>query len=529
MRRCPSIRVPAVLMLVVLVAGACGGTADDAGPTAATGPDAPAATARADESTTAPPASLPATTTLAATPSSGGGADPADADAAAFPVVDVDSGSAGAVSWVRIPSDPDCTNITATPTLVGRWLVYPDHRRRECTFASAEPDTWNLYGYDLDTGHVHLLYAGAAGEAPLLHDEEAGVVWWPTTLGGTVQVLDDGDFSRRNQIGLGTTADGAGTLVDGVYYQGTVNGPDASCQQPINPACGALFAVDREGRVLYSRTTDDGFRAWVGTGVVSVGDRLYWGTAAQTVGEKSGDETEYLGGCSVVETDLALNIVATFDPGDLACYKLDYDGANEDSVAGEVVPDGAGLWALYVRPNDADMAERGRVALYRLGLDLTETCRVEFPWRSGVQTSGFYAAPTVDAEGRAFVAVTVPGDGGGRRAQLWRVTPDCGSTLLVEVPDATAWASPTLADDSRVLFATDGALRVVSMDGEVLATHELGSDAVVQSSPVIVDGTVYVVQEDGTVDAVAGTGVEGYGSAIWPRYRHDDAASARLG
>ncbi len=460
---------------------------------------------------------------------SGGEAVTPSAPAEAFPVVDGGGGADGDVSWVGIVAEPGCTNITATPTLVGRWLVFPDHRYRECSLGDPDPSTWKLYGYDLDAGRIHVLFEGAEGEAPLLYDAGAGLVWWPTTLGGTVQILDAADFGRVHQVGVGSTADGAGTMVDGVYFQGTVNGPDPACQQPVNPNCGALFAIDREGEVVRVRNTDDGFRAWVGTGVTSVGDHLYWGTAAQTVGEKSGDESEYLGGCSVVETDVELNIVATFDPGDLACYKLDYEGANEDSVSGEVVPDGSGLWVQYVRPNDAAMEAEGRVAMYRLGTDLSERCRVDFPWRSGMQTVGFYAAPTVDRDGRAFVSVTVPGGDGNRHGQLWRVTPSCDATLLVDVPGVSALSSPTLADDRVVLFATDRTLRIVDLDGAVRASYRLGSDDLVHASPVIVDGVVYVLQQDGTMNVVRGTGLSGYGSAIWPRYRHDDRASARLG
>ncbi len=209
----------------------------------------------------------------------------------------------------------------------------------------------------------------------MLYHPESETVYWNVVNDATVLMFEADTFALKRRVNLRATSDSSGTTLDGLYYLGTINSPDPVCQKdPVNPNCGALFALDQEGTVVHRLTTDEGFRAWIGTGVTTDGEFLYWGTAAQTVGEKTGDETEYLYGCSVVKTDRDLNVLAAFDPGDPACYKLPFEGANMDSLSGEVVPDGTGLWAQYVRPNDESM----KTVLYRLDLGLRERCQVAF-------------------------------------------------------------------------------------------------------------------------------------------------------
>lgn len=53
----------------------------------------------------------------------------------------------------------------------------------------------------------------------------------------------------------------------------------------------------------------------------------------------------------------------------------------------------------------------------------------------------------------------------------------------------------------------------VALGGPVSATHQ---------------GTIYVLQEDATLNVIEGTGVAGYGSALWPRYRRDNGGSGSL-
>ncbi len=442
------------------------------------------------------------------------------------PVPDATYGQIGQVAYVRIPAT-DCANLTATPIQVGDWLVYPNHEySRNCS----GPGTYGraLFGYNLQDGKLYLLRSDGAGEAPLLYQADQDILYWTTTFGGTLSMLDPQTFQLTRKVSLQTTSDSAGVYLDGIYYFGTVNTPSDGCQNPINKSCGALFGLDAQGNVVYRLDLDGGFRAWIGTGLTTDGQYLYIGSAKQTRGQE-GVEDEYLYGCSVIKTDRELNILASFDPGEFACHYLPYQGANADSVSGEIVLDGQGLWVQYVRPNQAPASGAGyRALLYRLDTDLEEQCRVEFPFEPRTQATGFYAGPTVDWESNAYVPVTVPDDADTRRAQLWKVTPTCQATLLAEVPGSWAHASPTLADDRYVLFATDGQLEILALDGQSVRKYALASKARVLTGPVIVDGVIYVVQEDGTLNIVEGAGVSGYGRAIWPRYRRDNQGSATL-
>ncbi len=457
------------------------------------------------------------------TPTAGAGSPTATPTPQPFtPVPDATYGTQGDVRYVRIPTT-DCANLTATPIIVGDWLVYPMHEySRNCSGPSAYRRA--LFGYNLQDGRLYLLRDDGAGEAPLLYQPDQDTLYWNTTFGGTVFLLDPDTFALRKKVSVQTTSDSAGVYLDGLYYFATVNTPGDICQNPINPNCGAVFAMDAQGNIVYTLNTDDGFRTWVGTGLTTDGQYIYIGSAKQTKGQE-GVENEYLYGCSVIKVDKQLNILASFDPGDFACYYLPYVGANADSVAGEVVPDGNGLWVQYVRPND----NRMKVALYRLNLNLEEQCRVEFDFEPQTQAVGFYTAPTVDADGNAYIAVSVPDTANTRRGQLYKVTPACQSTLLAEVPGSFAHASPSLADNQYVLFATDGRLQVLTLDGQVVRDYALASDARVLTSPVIHNGVIYVVQEDGTLNIIENAGVSGYGDAIWPRYRHDNQGSATLG
>ena len=430
-------------------------------------------------------------------------------------------GKANGIKYVQIPTT-DCANLTATPILVGDWLVYPmNEYAQNCSGNSVYEKT--LFGYNLQDGQLYPLYEGASGEATLLYDASQEKVYWTTIFGATVFLFDSNTWKIQQKLGVGTTSDSSGTLLDGLFYFGSVNVPDASCQNPVNPNCGALFAMNGEGSIIYQNNTDNGFRSWVSASVTTDGVYLYAGSAKQTKGT-AGVEEEYLYGCSVTKLDTELNVLASFDPGDPSCYYLPFEGANADSVAGEVVPDGSGLWAQYVRPNDADL----KTVLYRLDLDLQEQCRVEFPFAPQTQAIGFYAAPTVDKDGNAYVAVSVPDDQNTRLGQLWRITRDCQASQLAEVAGSWAHASPTLADDQYILFATDGRLQVLTLAGQAVQEYTLASMARVNASPVIHDNVIYVIQEDGTLNIIEGSGLTGYGQAIWPRYRHDNSGLAVL-
>ncbi len=79
-----------------------------------------------------------------------------------------------------------------------------------------------------------------------------------------------------------------------------------------------------------------------------------------------------------------------------------------------------------------------------------------------------------------------------------------------------------------MLFATDGKLQILTLDGRPVKEYALASEARVLTSPVIHDGVIYVLQEDATLNIIENSGLTGYGNAIWPRYRHDNAGTAAL-
>ncbi len=422
---------------------------------------------------------------------------------------------------VRIPALAalDCADVTASPVLVDGLVVYPLHvHGRTC----GGGDWGLLLGYDPDSGTVTVLSDAGPAEATPVYDAVTGLLYLDLVGARTsVAVLDASTFTPVGTASLRAGSDSAGVVLGDAYYTGTVNTPEPACQAGPNPDCGVVVALSTDGTVTHRLDVTDGFRNWVAASITTDGKVLYVGGGPHAYGA---DLTTPRYGCAVTMLDPSLQVVSSFDPGDPGCHRLGFHGADEDAVAGEVVPTGDGVWVAYARPN----ADESVTRLYRLGEDLTPVCSVGFPSLPRYQTVGFYDAVTVDAAGNAYLAITTVGTSGGPAAELWRVSPGCDETLLTRIEGRRAGASPTLADDGYVLFATDGLLTIVTYDGDVVARYELGSDAGVSGSPMIAGGVVYVVQRDGTLTAIAGTGLEGYGNAVWPRYRHDNAGSADL-
>lgn len=436
------------------------------------------------------------------------------------PLADATYESRGNVRVIKIPVTT-CANVTSTPIVVGEFLLLAMHDKGfgcqpRGPYANA------LLGYHFGTKKLYTLAAGQSTESTLLFQPEENLVYWTTVIGGTTSILDAATFATVAKVEAKTTSDSSGTYLDGLFYFGTVNTPSEQCQQPINPNCGAIFAVDRQGAVVRKLNTDNGFRTWVAAGITTDGQYLYVGGSPQT---KGNSETEYFYGCSTVKLDKDLRIVAVADPGDRGCHRTGLGGAEEDAVAGEPVLGPDSVWVRYMRPVDA----RNRAPLIRYDRNLVEQCRVE-PFTGLMQAASFYGALTVDRDGNAYVPYTLPSEDGerSRRAVLWRVTPKCEVTELAVVPNGEGLASPTLADDEYVLFATPGKLSILRTNGEVWRTYPLGSDARVTAAPVIHDGIVYVLSEDATLTIIEGTGLKGYGSAYWPRYRRDNQGSGSL-
>lgn len=427
-------------------------------------------------------------------------------------------GTNGSVEYVTIPAT-ECTYVTSSPIVVDEMLVWSIHDRGHgCEPRDALSAT--LLGYDLSTGTLHVLAEGYTGEATPALVEAEGLLFWNTTFGGAVQVLDPATFEviATNEE-LSVVSDSSGVYLDGTFYFGTINTPEDNCQDPIKETCGGLYGMTSDGTIVARLATEGGFRSWVAAGITTDGEYLYVGGGPQHLGDS---DDEYLYGCSVVKLDASLEVVASFDPGDEGCHRTGAGNADEDAVAGEIVisMDGT-LWVQFAHAVD----DRNTYALFHLDENLEEMCAFEVEV-GPLMAAGYYQGVTIDAEGNAYVSITVP-DGARRTAELWKVTPDCTGTLLDTAP-GQGTSTPVLADDSVVLFAVSGELRVVSTEGELVAAYELGTDAPVVSSPVIVDGSIFVVATDGTVSVISDAGLEGYGDAWWPRFRHDDSGSGAV-
>lgn len=59
----------------------------------------------------------------------------------------------------------------------------------------------------------------------------------------------------------------------------------------------------------------------------------------------------------------------------------------------------------------------------------------------------------------------------------------------------------------------------------MVKTYALASQAMVVASPMIADGVIYVVDTTGALTVIRNSGLQGYGTAPWPRYRHDNYGS----
>ncbi|MBI2571373.1 MAG: hypothetical protein HYV63_30570 [Candidatus Schekmanbacteria bacterium] len=505
------------------------------------------------------------------------------ADAAALIPVDVatstvHAGTGETITTVDLtlnPANPDydrCLALTATPVLVNGHVVFPVHYRRptECDAGSYPGFRTSLLGYSLSDGRVWALSSsGGAAEATPLFDAATNRIYWPHGGGVPVTVLDGATFDTVGEVRADGPAavDSSGTLTPSGYAFGTINVPQAPCNDATAGTedynCGAVFKADAASLDIThslrydSPLTDDPadgpsrFRNWIGGSVSSGGNQLYVGGTAQygvladgTVGPVT-DEYRY--GCSVILLDEQLRIQRSFDPGVPACNETKVlpgmATAAESAVAGEpvVVPDG--VWVQYTVPNNPapDPASNyAEVEVYRLSRDLDLQCTYAVPSTIARKLVSFYQAPTVDQLGRAYAVFTTPVDPdhepGPSYGRLYRFDPPtaaggCAMTELLSVPEQ-AQASPTLVDDRFALVAATGKLYV--FDVQANAVHRVfdlaapaGTPAAVYSAPVVIDGKIYVLAADGTLTIIEGTGMTGYGGALWPRFRRDNGGSGR--
>lgn len=424
----------------------------------------------------------------------------------------------GDVITVTIPYSP-CTRVSSSPILVGDFVVWGMYDQLSgCS--SHSPHYTSLLGYHIRTGKLYRLAQSGSSEATLLHQPDNGLLFQNVVFGGnTVSALDTARFDKLYGVpqGFRATSDASGVYLNGLYYFGTINPPGDVCQNPVNANCGGVFALDASGALVHSLNLDDGFRSWIGAGLTSDGQFIYAGGAEQFLGDAS---SAYLYGCSVVKLDQQLNIVATFDPGVQGCHRSGVGQNDEDAVAGEVVIAGDGtLWVNFSHGVD----DRNVYALYHLDANLAPICVFEGP-SSLLMMTGYYQSPTVDKDGNVYVLISPNGVGGNGVGQLWKVTSNCQGTKLADLPQGGS-STPVLADDQRVLTISAGQIQIRTLAGDIVKSYGLASSANVIASPMIADGVIYVVDVTGALTVIHNSGLQGYGAAPWPRYRHDNAGS----
>jgi len=463
------------------------------------------------------PLNDPATGTPPSTATGGSTPDPS------FPLVaGADVSTTGDVTVVGIPAG-SCINITAAPIVVGDYVVIANHEgTRGCNERGAYGTS--LLGYSISDGTLHELARGQSAEATPVYDAESGRLYWNGVFGGTVRVLDGASFGTiaSAPATLKTTSDSAGVVIDGVYYFGTINSPEGACQTPVNPNCGAIFAFDgTTGTVLDSLNTDEGFRSWIGASLTTDGERLFVGGAEQFLG---GSDSAFLYGCSAVVLSVELDVLGFADPGVPGCHRTGQGGNDEDAVAGEVVLDDDSAWVQWTHASDTS----NETIIARFDHDMNEVCRFTVPAGPGMVV-GYYSGMALDRDGNLYATLRLaPSGKASEQEVLYRIDKDCQATEIARIAGRHSTSGPTLADDRYVLWAVDGDLHVYGLDGTLAATYALGSDAGVAGSPMIHEGVIYAVSHDGTLTIIRNSGLEGYGTATWPRYRHDNAGTGSL-
>lgn len=426
----------------------------------------------------------------------------------------------GSQSWFSLPLS-SCTNFTATPAIVGDWLLIPGHDRGHgCTPTSKYGHS--LLGYKISENRMYQIQSSVGSETTPHYRPENNRIYWNTTWGSTARILDGTTLEVLARVDAGASSDSAGVYWKNAFYFGTINTPEANCQDPIDKSCGMVAAADDNGNVVKRIDIDQGFRSWIGAGLTTDGNALYVGGSPSHYGST---EPDNLYGCAVVKFDENLNILKSYDIGTKGCQRSGAGNDDEDAVAGETVLGPGSVWVQYHSANDAELYTH----LVRLNRDLEEQCKIPL-LTTKTKPGAFYGAATVDKDGNAYFPITLPFRevNLGQAATLIKVTPQCQASTLASVVNARANASPTLIDDQWVLFAYDGKLRQLTLDGAVVREWTLGSTVEVNASPLLHQGKLYVLQADGTLNIIGDTGFTGYGSAYWPRYRKDNHGSGTL-
>ena len=452
--------------------------------------------------------------TASRTPEEGPGLDLSETPKAEGAAVEMSDGRI----VTRLPAS-GCIETTATPLVIGEYAVFATHKKtaeRDDPYSDANgcrDDTTKpgLYAVSLVSGEAYTLMEANAEATATYVD---GTIILPMLGNGNVAFWKDGEVEIVDVLSAGIDSAGVWDQRESVFVVGSVNSPSRQCQAPVNDDCGAVIAVTEGGALRRRLDRADGFRAWVTAGVTTNGRRYFIGTGAGIEGDAVPVTTPE---CQVLALSRQLEVEAAYDDGIYQCTSI---GGLESAVVGEMPIAGDGMWVQYVgSTNEGPFTPVVQLTVR----DLHVTCRAEIPAVPWQATALYYQAPVIDAEGNAWV-VTATSEN-GMNASIIRVGADCGRRILVNTTEARA-STPTLADDKYILASWDGKLHVIDRVTGEMTDYQLGEWEPVIGGAVISDYGVTVVGESGTVTTFTDTGIKGYGSDPWPRFRKDNYGRA---
>jgi len=439
---------------------------------------------------------------------------PASIDVSGMPLAPgaaVDANSARVVTKLKTS---DCIHTTITPLVIGDQIVFGTHKqtaRGKHAHCNTDNTPTALFAVSGTSGEARVLMDDVDAEGAPVFAE--GVILMPLVgSGGGIASWYQGQSNKVRPVKMGMDSAALWDPKAGHLVVGTINPPSPMCQKEPNPNCGVLMTLNRDGTVKKIINRESGFRAWVAAGPTSDGTHYYVGGGSGMDGARERTDTY---ACDMVKLDSDLNVLGRYDDGVPGCRDV---GKLKSAPIGEMPVTGNSVWAQYL---GATADNTDSVPFIRLNKEtMKPICRAEIPAPGNRSLSGFYTGPVVDERDRAyFVSFSSQGRG------LFRVNSDCSYDALYTSQSGNL-SSPALADDRYVLIAEAGNLLVIDRENGRVTRHRLGSSAGVTGSPVIHDGGVTVVADDGTVTTFKDLGITGYGKAPWPRFRKDNLGGA---
>jgi hypothetical protein len=430
--------------------------------------------------------------------------------------LDLEIKQIGDVSYLELPINKDCGKTKASPIVVENNIYFP-LAGKKCS----QEELFGIFMYDTKKEEMFHAPIGNA-EGTMAYVEEHNLLLFPRaedknkknlyTLSQELSIISSVE-------GLKANIDTAALFLDEHIYFGTANPSLKNCQTPINEDCGIVVKSTIEGDIVSELGLEQGYRTWLVGSPVSDGEHIYITTAKQAYGEVGVydfEAEEYRYGCSILKLDKDLNIIAYDDPDQAGCTK----STNKllAVATGELAIGPDGLWAQFSGPG----AENLDTAVIKYDFDMNEMCRATFNTPNGYFVSGHYRAPTIDHEGNVYVAFYSIQNGGS--SSIHKITNNCTSEELFNTQTPVE-SSLTLADNTHILIASAGELLVYTMQGEYVNSYALPTNAEIVASPIIHNGTVHIIAEDGTYSMIEGI-ANNYGDAYWPRLRKDNIGSA---